>query len=234
MLRINTSAASDLSLVMLHGYAMDAGDLEPFARSLGVDARFFFPRGLHALDTGGRAWWRRDDAAVARRLNEEGPRDLADEYPPERAAARTRLCEVLRDPDVGGEGRKVVLAGFSQGGMLACDTLLQEPVAVDALVLLSSSRVAIGEWRDHLPRLRGLPVMVAHGRSDADLSFQAGERLRDCLHGAGARVTWVPFDGGHQIPLPVWRELRKFVKSLANAGPRDGIKPAFQGGGTPG
>ena len=30
-----------------------------------------------------------------------------------------------------------------------------------------------------LPRLEGLPVLVAHGRSDAELAFPAGEGLRD-------------------------------------------------------
>jgi phospholipase/carboxylesterase len=31
---------------------------------------------------------------------------------------------------------------------------------------------------------------------------------------AGARVFWVPFDGGHEIPLVVWRGLRKFLRAL--------------------
>jgi predicted esterase len=29
-----------------------------------------------------------------------------------------------------------------------------------------------------------------------------------------APVTWVPFDGGHEIPLIVWRALRKFLNAL--------------------
>jgi hypothetical protein len=26
-------------------------------------------------------------------------------------------------------------------------------------------------------------------------------------------VTWVPFDGGHEIPFRVWREFRRFVQA---------------------
>jgi phospholipase/carboxylesterase len=64
-------------------------------------------------------------------------------------------------------------------------------------------------------RLRGLPVLVSHGRADADLAFAAGERLRDLLAGGGADVTWVPFEQGHEIPLEVWRALRKFMTTLS-------------------
>ena len=32
-----------------------------------------------------------------------------------------------------------------------------------------------------------------------------------------ADVTWQPFDGGHEVPLVVWRHLRKFLFGLARA-----------------
>jgi phospholipase/carboxylesterase len=98
--------------------------------------------------------------------------------------------------------------------MLACDLLLRDQPPVAALALLSSSRIAADEWEPLGGRLRGLPVLVSHGRSDADLAFSAGEALRDFLVRGGAQVTWVPFEQGHEIPLPVWRSLRKFLLSL--------------------
>ncbi|MGE5183235.1 MAG: hypothetical protein ACM31C_14295 [Acidobacteriota bacterium] len=30
----------------------------------------------------------------------------------------------------------------------------------------------------------------------------------------GAHVTWLPFDGGHELPLVVWRGLRKFLRAV--------------------
>jgi phospholipase/carboxylesterase len=56
-------------------------------------------------------------------------------------------------------------------------------------------------------------VLVAHGRDDDELSFAAGERLRDVALAGGARVEWLPFDGGHGIPLVVWRALRRFLRN---------------------
>jgi phospholipase/carboxylesterase len=86
---------------------------------------------------------------------------------------------------------------------------------VDALALLSSTRIAFDEWRPLLPRLAGLPVLVAHGREDEELSFAAGEALRDAAQVGCAEVTWFPFDGGHGIPLPAWRGLRRFLLPLS-------------------
>jgi phospholipase/carboxylesterase len=58
-------------------------------------------------------------------------------------------------------------------------------------------------------------VLVAHGTSDAELSLTAGELLRDFAVAGGAQVTWLPFDGGHELPLVVWRALRTQLKALA-------------------
>jgi phospholipase/carboxylesterase len=206
-----------LTVVMLHGYAMGPQDLLPFAHSLGVAARFVVPTGPVALLTGSHAWW---DVNLRKRTREiaAGGRDVAKECPAGLAAARGALAELLNDLDQrhGGLGR-LALLGFSQGGMLACDFALFEARRVDALALLSSSRLAFDEWQPRLPRVRGVPVLVAHGRSDTDLSFAAGEALRDCLVGAGAAVEWVPFDGGHETPLLVWRQLRKFFNGIVSS-----------------
>jgi phospholipase/carboxylesterase len=59
-----------------------------------------------------------------------------------------------------------------------------------------------------------VPVFVSHGTADRDLAFSAGERLRDFVLESEARPTWVPFEGGHEIPLIVWRGLRKFLAGL--------------------
>lgn len=201
-----------LTVVVLHGYAMTPDDLAPFASSVGLPARFLFPEApLHALPTG-RAWWDIDPDARARALA-AGPRDLFAEHPPGAASARKRLLDFLDALRSDGD-LPLVLAGFSQGGMLACDTLLREQLEVAALVLLSSSRIAADDWEPLIHRVQQIPVFVSHGRSDDDLAFSAGEALRDLLARGGADVTWIPFNSGHEIPLVVWRALRKFLSAL--------------------
>lgn len=215
---IDTTPDPRLVVVILHGRAMRAGDLAPFANSIGVPARFVFPQATLALPGGGFSWWPIDEERRIEALR-CGPRDLCDAHPDGRPAARADLAKVLHDARLRAPDARLALAGFSQGGMLAVDTLLHEPIDVDALALFSSSCIALDEWRARWPRLHGLPVLVTHGRTDSELALSAGERLRDELIGAGASVQWLAFDGGHEIPLQVWRQLRKMLHAVLADGP---------------
>ncbi|MCA9678053.1 MAG: hypothetical protein H6708_33360 [Kofleriaceae bacterium] len=202
-------------VVLLHGFMMEPGDLAPFAHSLGLRAWWLFPEAPLPASPRGRAWWHIDPD---RRLEALaiGPRDFAGQHPPDLPAARELLGRFLDDVVARAAGRPLVVGGFSQGGMLLTDTLLRAPRPVDAVMLLSTSRIAFDEWPPYLApcALRGVPVLISHGRADDDLAFATGEALRDCLVEAGADVTWLPFDEGHEIPLPVWRAIRKLVQRV--------------------
>ncbi|HET9930614.1 MAG TPA: hypothetical protein VFQ35_08000 [Polyangiaceae bacterium] len=213
-------------VVVLHGFAMQPSDLSPFAHSLNVPGSFFFPEAPHAAeiapeDWRGRAWWHIDPVGRAAALA-RGPRDFCAEHPEGLPYARRVLADFLsavRRFDAALEGAPLILAGFSQGGMLACDALLRGEIEVDGLALFSASRIAFDEWQPLLAgaaRARSFPpLLISHGMSDDDLAFSAGVALRDCLEAVGAAPTFVSFPEGHVIPMVVWRAFRKFIKSLA-------------------
>lgn len=213
---VSPSEPTTFVVVMLHGYSMRAEDLAPFARSIGVAAHFLVPEGPLAAEPSGHAWWDIDRVARARALA-AGPRDLAHERPSGAPTARAQLVAFLDAARARWGASPLVLVGFSQGGMLSCDMVLREEQHVDGLALLSASRIAIEEWEPLAERLAGLPVLVSHGREDDDLSFAAGEGLRDFAQAGGARVTWVPHDRGHELPPVVWRRLRTFLTSIGVA-----------------
>ena len=210
-----------MDVILLHGYAMRPHDLEPFAHSLGIPARFLLPTAPLSAPMGGHSWWDIDEPQRLSDLS-RGPRDLANFHPPQHWSARQRFLDFCRASRAKTQSRVLAICGFSQGGMVACDAVLCGQLQVDGLAMLSSSRVAVDEWRQYQRQLVDLPVLVSHGRNDMDLSFAAGEALRD-FHLAGrAEVTWVPFDGGHEIPLLVWRRLRQFLKALVKRHDREG------------
>jgi phospholipase/carboxylesterase len=72
---------------------------------------------------------------------------------------------------------------------------------VAGLVLWSTTLLSETSWTPLLPRLSDVPVLMSHGTLDPLLPFSASERLRALLSSAGARVTWVPFRGQHEIPM---------------------------------
>ncbi|HSN25206.1 MAG TPA: hypothetical protein VLT45_02940 [Kofleriaceae bacterium] len=211
---------AELAIVVLHGRQMEAADLAPFAHSLAAHARrapaaesaayWVFPDAPLVAEPRGRTWWPVDSEARIRRLA-AGPMELSAMDPPGRHEARALLGGL-----VGALARRYVLVGFSQGGMLAMDHVLHDGTRPEALALLSSTRIAIADWQPRVDRLADLPVLVAHGHADRELSFEAGELLRDFALAGGARVTWLPFDGAHEIPLVVWRALRGLIRQCSH------------------
>jgi len=206
---IGAPEAGQTMVLLMHGYDMKPEDLSPFAHSLGVPALYLLPQAPHRTPTG-YAWWDIDTAARTAAL-QHGPRDLVEEIPPGLAPAREGLGEFIETARRRFSASGIILGGFSQGGMLACDYLLHHPGSVGALILMSASRINFAAWQCHRSSLHDVPVFISHGRADPDLAFAAGEQLRDFAAQSGAGITWVPFDQGHQIPLVVWRRLRKFI-----------------------
>lgn len=202
-------------VVLLHGYTMEPEDLAPFTHTLRAGhTAYALPQAHLNVDHGGHTWWTVDEAARLKQL-ERGPRDLADVSPSGLPAARTRIDQFLTALRPLAPHARLTIGGFSQGGMLACDVTLRTAHPISALFLLSASMIEQAQWARCMSRVHGLPVLVSHGLTDENLAFAAGERLRDVLAEAGALMTWVPFDGGHQIPLTVWRQLRKFLQHPA-------------------
>ena len=202
-------------IVLLHGFSMRADDLSPFGSSLGLEASFVFPEGPRDLlseGLGGRAWWSIDtarrDADVARGVE----RDLSPEDPAGLPAARETLLMLLDEVGRRWSGRPLFLGGFSQGAILSLDVVLRARPALSGLILLSGARITADAWAPLFGAVRGLDVFQSHGRRDRELSYTAAASLAADLADSGARVTWRPFDGGHEIPLVVFRELKKFIR----------------------
>jgi phospholipase/carboxylesterase len=205
------------AVLLLHGLDMTPAQLAPLLRSLRLPAWIALPAGPVERPGGHRAWWPVDDEARAARLA-AGPADLHDSHPHGRERARAAVHAAAAALRARAPGQPLVLAGFSQGAMLALDCALQAPpLRVEALALWSASRLAFTEWAPALHRLQGVPVRLVHGRADANLGLAAGAALRDALAAEGAVVEWSPFDGGHEIPLQAWVGLRRLVRELAAA-----------------
>ena len=210
------------AVLLLHGLDMTPAQLAPIATSLKLPALVALPSGPIERAGGGRAWWPVDDAAREARM-QAGPADLHDSHPAGREQARDAVRATARALRERAPGRPLVVAGFSQGAMLALDCVFQSPpLVVDALALWSASRLALSEWMPALHRLRGVRVELLHGRLDANFDVAAGRSLHDALASAGAHTRWATFEGGHEIPLQAWVALRRLVRDVAATHPAPG------------
>ncbi|MFW6050138.1 MAG: alpha/beta hydrolase [Myxococcota bacterium] len=206
-------------VVLLHGFGAEGDDLVGLARGLKVPegTRFVLPEAPVDLPRRGRAWWRIDRGELLRARVTGRPRDLSNREPEGLAEARRAMLRMLSEASRRLEVpvSEMVLAGFSQGAMAAMDAALHASEAPAAVAVLSGAPLAMGRWEPRLGRLRGVPVLVTHGRGDRLLSFEAAERLAHELEAAGAEVAFVPFQGGHAIPPSVRSRLAGLIDRVA-------------------
>jgi len=211
-----SEVATAPTLIMLHGLGGSAMDGLSLVKRAGIPdgVRVIAPsaplRGPH----GGRAWWTFDldafDAAKAR-----GDLDaIARNVPVGLADSRKRVVDLVTALR-GSHSGPIVLAGFSQGAMLAADVALESDMPLSGLVLLSGMIVEENAWQERSAARRGLRVLVSHGRSDQVIPFAAGERLRSLLESKGLDVRWHPFDGGHRAQVELIQEAMGWLKGEA-------------------
>ena len=206
-------------VVLMHGYGAPGDDLVALQRVLAVprEVRFVFPEAplsppeLRAF--GGRAWWPIDVMALQQAAAQGRIRERMHSAPPGLVEARAHVIAMLdvmqRELNVTSD--RVLLGGFSQGSMLACDVALRDSRPFAGLVLLSSTLLCVGEWQPLMAARKGLPVFQTHGQYDAILPHELALEQRDLLQAAGLPVTWISFPGGHELPSVVLDGLSRFI-----------------------
>jgi phospholipase/carboxylesterase len=107
--------------------------------------------------------------------------------------------------------RRVALAGFSQGAMLALDVALTCDAGVERVAVLSGALLV-----DSLPALHAScasrpRVLVTHGSIDPIVPFPNAEHAVAILEQHDLRVDFRPFDGKHAIPTEVRTALPEFL-----------------------
>jgi phospholipase/carboxylesterase len=210
-------------VVLMHGYGAPGTDLVSLWRALAVpsEVRFVFPEAPLELGVGGRAWWPIDMVRLQDRFTKEGAARLIDEVPAGIDEARSAVLELLEalERDFAAQSDEIVIGGFSQGAMLATDTVLRSARAFAGLAIMSGTLVSNSQWLPLMPARKGLPVLQSHGRADPVLPFAIAERLRDELGAAGIPVEFTPFNGGHGIPGPVLDGLTRLIQRAAATKP---------------
>ena len=205
-------------VVLLHGFGAPGDDLVPLAEALQLarDVRFAFPEApldLGPEAMGGRAWWWIDMMEMQRARMRGQEIDRTQTVPDGLAEARAKVDAMLDEIERRFSPPAIVLGGFSQGAMLACDVALRSTRKLAALALLSGTLIAQQEWEPVAKSRAGMRVFQSHGREDSMLPFGGAVKLRDFLTKAGLVVEWVPFHGGHGIPPVELEGLGRLIAS---------------------
>ncbi len=206
-------------VVLLHGWGAPGDDLVPLGQEIDAPrgTRFVFPEAPLSFQMGfgdSRGWWMLDIEKRQREIAAGRARDLSCEVPKGLAEARAKVIALLDELERRLGAKSVVLGGFSQGAMLACDVALRTGKPFAGLVLLSGTLLAQDEWTPLLLKRKGLRVFQSHGSADPLLPSFMAEQLRDLLTQGGLSVEWVGFRGGHEIPSVVLDKLGAFLRTV--------------------
>ncbi|MEL6184510.1 MAG: dienelactone hydrolase family protein [Myxococcota bacterium] len=204
-------------VVLNHGFGASGDDLVGLAEVLAGPSgtRYVFPEA--PLDLGpampfGKAWWHIDMVALQMAMATGSLRNLTDDVPEGLAPARAQFRSLVDAVRSELSPTSLVVGGFSQGSMLATDFALHDEGTLNGLLLFSPTYFAEPVWGPRFSRAKDLPVFISHGRMDPVLPFAGADRLREALTKAGAEVTFVPFDGLHEIPAPAVFGAREFLR----------------------
>lgn len=209
-------------VILLHGYGAPGDDLVPLQRVLDVprEVRFAFPEAPlsppELATYGGRAWWPIDVMAMQQAAATGRVRDRMKETPAGLPEARSQVDalvgELMRELSVPED--KLVLGGFSQGAMLSLDVALHTNRPLAGLILFSTTFLNRDVWQPLMAARVDVPILQTHGTQDALLAHEIAVDLREALRSAGAKVEWVEFRGGHELPAPVLDATSKFIRSV--------------------
>ena len=193
---LQTTPSPTAAVIWLHGLGADGYDFVPVVKeleSLGAPAaRYVFPHAPRIAVTinGGyvmRAWYDILGTDLVRREDESGLR---------RSQAQVEQL-IEREVGRGIERRRIVLAGFSQGGAIALQTGLRQREPLAGLVALSSYLPLAPLFEaERAPQSATVPLFLAHGTSDPVVPLARGLASRDQLQSLGYVVEW------HDYPMP--------------------------------
>ena len=194
-LEIETGPRPQATVIWLHGLGADGHDFEPIVPELGLPAsnpvRFIFP---HApirpvtinMGMRMRAWY--DILQMGGGAEDEtGIR-----------ASQAQLEGLVeREGTRGVPARRIVLAGFSQGGAIVLQTALRHAERLAGVLALSTylplSRTLA---KERVATNNDLPILMAHGTFDPMIPMVRATQSRDALQALGYGVEW------HEYPMP--------------------------------
>jgi phospholipase/carboxylesterase len=204
-------------IILFHGYGASSSDLAPLADEINVPegTNWIFPDGPISVPIGpqmtGKAWFPIDMAEIEKAMMAGTHRDMSGTTPPGLSEARLSAEEMLHDLHVPMD--KIILGGFSQGAMLATDLTLNSETTPKGLALLSSTLLNKDIWSSLAKKKSPLHFFQSHGTTDQVLGYQQAQNLYKTLTEQGMTGDFTEFNGGHEIPPIVLKNLSQYIKN---------------------
>jgi len=209
---VKPAAQADAAVVWLHGLG-DSGDgFAPIVPELRLPKssgiRFLFPHApVRPITINGgmqmRGWYDIKTWDLNDRADETGVR--------ESAAAVTALLDKLIEQGI--PANRILLAGFSQGGVIALHLLPRLPYKLAGVMALSTYMAAPGKLKEEMTAAnKSTAVLVNHGTHDEVVPYSAGQAAFNALKFAGFNVNWAEYRMGHSVCPQQIADISRFIQ----------------------
>ena len=202
-----TGAEPTACVIWLHGLGADGTDFVPLIPELGLPAlpavRFVFP---HApvrsvtINNGMRmrAWYDIVGVDLNHRADVAGVLQSRNEIE----------ALIAREKSRGISASSIVLAGFSQGGVVALDTGLRHTERLAGIMALSTYVVQPENLSAEMAAVnREVPIFMGHGTADPVVRYEWGDASRRALVQNGCQVEWHSYRMEHSLCLEEIRDI---------------------------
>ncbi|ART79876.1 alpha/beta hydrolase [Oceanisphaera avium] len=198
----------DACVIWLHGLGASGHDFEPIVPELGLPKdsaiRFIFPHApqLAVTVNGGHrmpAWYDIMAMNIDREVDERQLRISAH-------AIQTIIEQQIAQ---GIDSRRIILAGFSQGGAVAYEAALSFDKPLAGLVAMSTY-LATADSLERQAANAKLPILVLHGSRDAVVPETLGTRACEQLRCWGYAPNFHSYNMEHSVCAPEIVEISRF------------------------
>lgn len=197
---IEPTSPAQAAVIWLHGLGADGNDFVGLLPQLNLPdnhaIRFIFPHApVQPVTVNGgmamRSWYDIYSMSIADKM------DLTS-IAMSSAVVKELIEEQIKSGIAVG---KIVLAGFSQGGLVVLNTALSEDYSLAGVMALSTYYPKA--CMDSLSSINiKTPILMIHGQYDPVVPFAVAQTSREGLEKLGCKLEWHDYPMEHQLCMP--------------------------------
>jgi len=213
-----TGPAPTATVIWMHGLGADGYDFVPIVKEIEANTipgladgvRFIFP---HApmrpvtINNGMtmRAWYDIKMVDLVRMEDDQGLR-----------ASQAEIEKLIaREKERGIPARRIILAGFSQGGAVTLQAGLRHPERLGGLMVLSSYLPLAGTVKaEAVATNSDVPILMVHGSGDQVINIARATASRDQLKELGYQVEWHEYPMEHSVCMEEVQAIRGWLGKI--------------------
>jgi phospholipase/carboxylesterase len=213
-IELHPAGEANATVIWMHGLGADGNDFVPIVPELrlpdSLKVRFIFPNATERPVTinGGatmRAWYDIASADFGKRADEAGVRQ-----------SQGQISQLIaREIARGIPAKRIVLAGFSQGGVIALQTGLRHAERLGGVMALSTYLACADSLAaEGTAANKDIPILMVHGTRDGVIALKVAEDSHAKLTAEGYKVDWKTYPMEHSVCAEEVGVIAKFLRDV--------------------